>query len=343
MSKKQPDIDKQIEGKLLRLIPGFHSFAERFIKRVESFDGTAPQTLIADIRRDFETLATTLNGKERILWRLISSLLRSKWLQEELRSSMLMMIRSIKQQAALDPRYTLILKLIHTVDEQAPSLSLFANLLPHGNPERLLAPQCRPVPFLQRAKSQSGEVRALAILDALGHTVVGLYEPYVTTLWRLSYLKNGEIPPHDPPKFGHLLKVTAQKLPDYQGIIDLDAGWMRNSVYHGRYVYDVKDDVLIMSDENHPETRVPVDVLIAKVESLYLISGQTIAHVARLYLCREFLVNTGLWATLIDCLPLAFSGDRAKLDVAEKKLVAKALAIAAPVQTFFQSNGVQLT
>jgi hypothetical protein len=98
-----------------------------------------------------------------------------------------------------------------------------------------------------------------------------------------------------------------------------------------------------MSDTNHPETRVPVDELIAKVENMYLISAQTVPRVAQLYLLRDLWVNTGLWEAFIECLPLVLSGDRAKLTEAEQKLESKVMAIATPIQAFFQSKGVQLT
>jgi hypothetical protein len=340
MAKREKDIDKKLEGKLLKLMPGLPNLGEQFMNRIRCFDGSEPKTLIAGLKADFRNFTKMLNGKEHRIGRLVSWLLRIHWLQKGLKSQMSIAIALAKRQTVVDRRYSLLLKLIHKVDAHAPLLAIFADLLHYANPERMLDPQCRPLRFLQEAEREKGEKRAIAVVHALKSTAEALYKPYVATVWRLSYLKEGILPP-TPPNFGPMLDVAYQRLSDYGGLIEPDAVFRRNAAVHEQHEYLLEKDALKMWDDNHPPIEVSVGDLLAMVNRMYDISAKTIVHVAQIYMLRDVLVNTGIWDTFIECLPLALSGDQTKIDDAEQRLVARAETVIEPLQEFFTLRGIQ--
>jgi hypothetical protein len=161
-----------------------------------------------------------------------------------------------------------------------------------------------------------------------------LYKPYLFTLWFLSYVKEGKLPPQ-APEFGELVKQMHRRLADYPGLIEPDAGWMRNSAVHNMPDYVLDDDSVVMWDRNHERTKVRVSDLLEMMQRMYFISGTTIMHVSQLYMFRDVFVNTGLFKMFVDCIPLVIAHDELRLSMAEQEMKKVGETLIEPMGKFF--------
>jgi hypothetical protein len=333
---KTQDFEDKIGRKLLRMVPELPNLFRRLFDRVERFDGTEPRTFLAGMEHDCNVIAEKLRRRGprvgRFLWFLMGKLASAA----RAKKKFLETVEFIKRAAAEDERYSLLLKLMHKADESVPHGSLFVSFM-YADQKGMIVPQSVPLKLLQQAEETSGEARAAAVLDALAKTAEFLYKPYVQTVWALSYVKEGK-PLPKAPEFGDLVRVTHERLSDYPGLVEPDAGWMRNSAVHNLPDYVPEEDSLWMWDRNHPRTMVRVDDLLELVQRMYLISAVTIQRVGQLYLLREFYLNTGLLDMFVGCIPHIFSGDEKRLSEAEQEMEEYAKALIAPMEKYFDSQ-----
>jgi hypothetical protein len=202
----------------------------------------------------------------------------------------------------------------------------------------MLVPQSMPIRLFKQAEEASGEARATLALEALAKTAEFLYKPYVQTVWALSYVRQGKRPPQ-APEFGDLVRVAHERLGDLPGLVEKDAGWMRNSAVHNLPDYVPEEDSLWMWDRNHPRTKVRVDDLLEMAQRMYIISAATIQRVAQLYMLRDFFLNTGLFDMFVECTPYIFAGDEQRLAAAEQEMSEYATSLLEPLENFFDLKG----
>lgn len=330
---KTQDTEDKIGRKFLRAVPELPKLFRRLFDRVERFDGTEPRTFIAGMERDCDAVAEKLRRRGhragRLLWFLLSRLASTT----RTKKKFLETVEHVKNAAAEDERYSLILKLMHKADETVPLASLFVAYR-YVDPKGMIVPQSVPLNLLRRAGETSGEARATAVLDALVKTAEFLYKPYVQTVWALSYVKEGK-PLPKAPEFGDLVRVSYERLSDYPGLVEPDAGWMRNSAVHSLPDYIPEEDSLWMWDRNHPRTKVRVDDLLEMVQRMYLISAVTIQRVSQLYFLRDFYLNTGLLDIFVGSIPCLFAGDEKRLAEAEREMTEYTKALLASAEKYF--------
>jgi len=329
--------EKKIAQELLNMVPELPKLLGRLNDRIEHFDYRQPKTFIAVTKNDFDDFANTLQGREqrltRLLWRLFG-----RFAFKRLAKPMLIELIAItKQEASKDARYSLLLKLIHKADEAIPLISMIVSLR-HGDPEAALPPQCAPMVYLQQAERESGEARAASVLDALRATAEFVYKPYLVTIWCLSYFKEGEVPPSSVPDFGELVKQANRRLVDFPGLVELDAGWMRNAGVHYLPNYILEEDSLLLEAKNVQPAKVRVDDLLRLVKSMYLISATTIHRVGQLYMFRDLYLNTGLFDVFVENFPHISSGNEKRIAIAEQELMEYAENLTKPLKDFFDSH-----
>jgi hypothetical protein len=333
-------MEDKVGRKILRMMPELPKLFEKLFARVERFDGTEPKTFIAGMEEDCEDIARRLKGRlqgkrgrrvGRFLWFLFGKLAARA--QSQARQRMREVVETTKRSAAEDPRYSLILKLMREADEKVPFASLIVSFL-YADPKAMLVPQSVPLRLFKQANEASGEARATLALDALAKTAELLYKPYVHTVWILSYVREGKRPPQ-APEFGDLLRVTHERLADLPGLVEKDAGWMRNSAVHNPPDYVLEEDSLWLWGRNHPRTKVRVDDLLEMAQRMYVISAATIQRVAQLYMLRDFFLNTGLFDMFVGCAPYIFASDEQRLAAAEQEMSEYAKSLIEPFETFF--------
>ncbi len=329
--------DEKIAKEFLRLMPRLPRTFKWLMKKVERFDYRSPTTFISEIRAEVAKCAPALNqgnvGALRPLWNLLSELP----LKQEARKSLDNIIKMTKSEASKDPRYSLLLKLMSEADKRVPLVSIIVSMR-HGDPIESLGPQCAPYDVLERAERERGESRATFVLRALGETCEALYRPYLITIWALSFFKEGEVPPAQVPSTGNLVKDTYRRLSDYPGLVEPDAGWMRNSAIHNPRKYILEKDALEMWDKSVEPRTVLVDELLAMVKRMYQISGVTIQRVGQLYVFRNLFGETGLLDGFVESFPLLLSSSQEEIQRVEDSFTAKAEEMFRPMSDFFEAQ-----
>jgi hypothetical protein len=335
--KKSEGVDEKIAREMVRLMPKLPQTLHRIFDKVERFDFRQPTTFIAEMKADIQDCAPKLDGREHLMFYRVWKLLRLLPLERVVRWRMKEIIRITKREAAKDARYSLLLKLMSEADAKVPLVSIIVTLR-HADPEAALGPQCMPYDLLEQAERESGEARATAVLRALGETAEALYRPYLITIWGLSFLREGKVPPEQVPSFGNLVKDAHRRLADYPGLVELDAGWMRNSAVHNPRKYFVETDELEMWDKNVERKAVQVDELYTMVKRMYLISGVTVQRVGQLYMFRNLFIESGLLDAFIEFLPHLFTLDEQKVRDAEERLFDRAHDMIRPLEEFFNAH-----
>lgn len=333
--KRLTDEEERVARATLRLMPELPKLFERLAGKLEQFDGTQPKTFIADMEKDVNDFAVRVRGRGRRVGRLLLYLMGKVAARLYARRFIEQVIEPAKRAAMEDERYSLLLKLMHKADEKVPLVSLIVTFA-HGDPKEMLVPQSAPMRLLRQAEGTTGEARATAALDAMGKTAEFLYKPYVHTVWALSYIKEVKVPPQ-PPDLGSLITVAYERLSDYPGLIERDAGWMRNSAVHNLPDYIMEEDSVWMWDRNRVRVKVRVDDLLEMVRRMYLISAVTIQRVGQLYMFREVFYNTGLFDMFVECIPLAVSGDEKRLAAAEQQIMEYGRTLIEPMEKFLDS------
>lgn len=330
------DVDEKIAKEMLRLMPELPSTLDGLFKKVEQFDHREPTPFIAEMRAEMGGPLSSLEVNKLDVLQSLGNLLTDLPMKEEARRRLSEIIKITKSEASKDPRYSLLLRLMSEADKKVPLISIIVTMR-HGDPIETLEPQCRPYDLLEQAGREHGEVRATAALRALAETVEALYRPYLITVWALSYFKEGEVPPQQIPASGNLVKEAFRRLPDYPGLIEPDAVWMRNSAIHNPRKYNYEDDALEMWDKGRAPRSVSVINLYAMVERIYQISGETIQRVGQLYMFRKFS-DSGLLDELVESFPQLLSENENEVKQAEERLSAKAQELLRPMTEFFEAH-----
>jgi hypothetical protein len=131
--------EKKIEQKLFRLMPALPRLLRRVHKRLENFDLKQPKTFLANLEGDFKAFEQTLQGRERRIWRLVWFLFGKFAVQIQAEQVAREAVAELKQAAAADERYSLLLKLMHDTDKRVPFASLLVHAW-HCDPKTILGP-----------------------------------------------------------------------------------------------------------------------------------------------------------------------------------------------------------
>lgn len=192
-AKDKTDRDNKIQRHLLRLMPELPDLLEKICAKAEGFDGTEPKTFLATVEADVNGLVAKLYQRKRRVGRFWAFLVGKVVARAQAKVFASELIEITKQAAAVDDRYSLLLRLMHKTDVRVPFASLIVSFR-HGDPKESMIPQSAPLSLFRQADETSGEARATLVLDALAKTVEFLFKPYILTVWILSYIKEEEHP-----------------------------------------------------------------------------------------------------------------------------------------------------
>jgi hypothetical protein len=335
--KSSRDRADEVAAHFLKLIPRLPKTLNRLAKKIERFDPRAPTTFIADIKAEFAKCTTQLESSDQLVFHRLSTLLSDVLLKAEAQRTLKEVVKMTKSEAAKDPRYSLLLKLMNEADKRVPLVSIVV-FMRHGDVEKSLGPQCAPLDLIEQAERERGESRATEVLRALSETYEPLYRQYLITIWGLSFFKEGKIPPVVVPSTGKLIQDTHERLSDYPGLVEPKAGWMRNSAVHNPRQYLLGQDAVMMWDKGGDPRAIPVSDLLAMVQSMYQISGVTIQRVGQLYMFRKLFGDMGLLDGLVEALPMLFSASEDEIQQLDERFTAKAEEMLRPMSEFFGSQ-----
>lgn len=89
----------------------------------------------------------------------------------------------------------------------------------------------------RRLLSYRGMTESEALLEAIPDLIERMYSRYLRTVWVMSFLADGKWPSRPPGTLGALVKQVGQRVQTYAGLVDADAGHLRNAVAHRHAEY----------------------------------------------------------------------------------------------------------
>lgn len=292
------------EVRILKVMPWLPTVVSRMVRRLRQFDGREPATLMAQIENDVIKIAERVKRNPKVMLKGLLSLFKHRYFKSHMAKTMQVCVRIVEEQASADPRALELERLIDEADARVPYVSWLV-LQHHVDFRNQFRPICMASTLLEDARKATGELKASLLIDALGKMSEVLYHPYLLALWQLTCFAQGRWPTR--PEFGSLVIELSQRLADYPGLVDRDARWMRNSSRHERWEPVPGENAIIMWDEKTPATRFSLDELESKVNAMFQMAGVTFGAVARSYLFKNMLANTGAWDAMEKTLPAALN------------------------------------
>jgi len=315
--------DSEFDRNILKAMPWLPGLVSKTVRRIARFDGREPVTLMAQMENDVGKIAERMNRNPTFMLKAMKALLRHRYFKTRMTKTMQTCIRIVEEQAVADPRAVQLKRLIETADARVPYVSWLV-LQHHVDFRNQIRPLCMAGTMLEDARKATGEARATLLMDALGKMSELIYHPYLLALWQITCLAKEQWPTR--PAFGGLVIELSKRLADYPDLVDSDARWMRNSARHERWEPLAREDAVIMWDDKTPETRLTLRELESKVNDMYQMAGVTFAAVARHYLFRSMLSETGAWAILEKMLSTALEGaaeDPSNVDAVDQQMEAE--------------------
>jgi hypothetical protein len=327
-----------MEKILRRAMPQLPEQFLQLARKFERFDGRRPATFKAELERDISAMMQQANLQDPGVLRDIAQLVGDPAIKGEMTRFVGNVAGMAKSAARADRRYSLLMRLVNEADARV-SLSPWLLLQDIADPGVMLGLQCAPKDLLAEAEREMGEVRATALLRAYKDVAEPLYKLYLNRIWLLSYLKEGGLPTAKKvPSFGNLVTEAATRFAAYPGLVDPDAGCMRNSACHNRRVYFPDADAVEMWDENRPRRLVPVQELLKRVKDMYEISAVTFPYVAQTYVFRTMLLRPGMLEMLMGKASSISDFKEETLQAVNREITEEAEKIFAPLTAFLNSH-----
>ncbi len=314
------DINERLIKKILdKFFPNIEIILQNWQEVFDNPDYSQPKTILKNIERDIETTIKPVNDKKLIL--LVKFvrrfLLKNSFFKNEIVNIPTLMAKLAKNEAKKDSRYSLLLELISEADKHFPFSPLLVAFR-HGDFRQTFPVNCSPMPYLVEVEKTKGEKRAFYAYEAMRHICEHIYQPYILTIWQLSYLRAGKLPPAND-SYGNMVKNSLQNLPQkFHSLIEPTASIMRNAPSHNPLDWIYETDSIILKDKEK-KLIISVDELIEKIKSMLQISSSTISFVGQVYLFRTFN-QIGILDKLFELMPDFISNDETKIKFAETEL-----------------------
>ncbi len=144
--------------------------------------------------------------------------------------------------------------------------------------------------FVRELEGLTGERLIRKVITITPNLIEGIYKRYLSFLVLAKYaLSNSNKQPS--PKLGVMIQQASSLEIHYPLLIDNDITWLRNSVAHNNWKYDVESDVVIMWDDNHPDVSFSSEEIMTKIIGSYHMSSKIFfdacGYYASLYLTEE--------------------------------------------------------
>lgn len=314
--------EQRLERVFRKIFPDLEHALPDIARLLSNFDPLTPRTTFAEGKKLLGSYAAPGSVNARLLMYLIKVGIKTGGLKTFMTAQLDHAIKTAKFEAEKDPRYSLLLKLMHSIDRSKPFGS-YVVVHRHADPNETFLSQMDPLADLEAARNTFGERRFNHTKEAFRRTVEHLYDPYLRTLAFLSYLRlqkdESELQKVHNMDLGNVMNHVEAKLSDYAGLFDARAVWFRNAITHEILDYDLDTDVITLKDRKSSGT-ITTDELLELTESIYQLSAKTVPLVSQLYLFREFYRDTGFFDVCIEYGPrMATETDPQKLAELERE------------------------
>lgn len=302
---------------------------------------TAQQRLAGQVERSFEACLAD-EGYEGIVPALLNVLADSDT-RVQVRQAMKEALAEVGGEAVSDPRYAVLTELVEEVDRRAPFVAgiVLRRVFAAGH----TVSECEPVEALQDCSTLRGERRARAVIRAVREVAENLYEPYLNIVCDLGHLARAE-PLKIINRFGVLVDHAARLLCEdrYPGLVDADAGFLRNCASHGRvrrWEYEPDSDTITMCDANGRSGRFTVDDLHERALRMFMVAGPVLRTVATETVVRMLYTEGGIIDMIASVAPRLASTDPVIVADAERELNMLLEQRGASTRAFFE--GIEAT
>jgi hypothetical protein len=136
--------------------------------------------------------------------------------------------------------------------------------------------------FVQELEGLTGERLVRKIIEIAPTLIEGCYKRYLSFLVLAKYaLSNSKKQPD--PKLGVMIQQASSLGTDYPLLINNDIGWLRNSVAHHNWRYDVESGAVFMWDDKHPEVSFLPEEIMSNLIGTYLTSSKVFFDACHYY------------------------------------------------------------
>jgi hypothetical protein len=306
------------------------TFEESFSWFVDPLNAIVPMIKNLDVRRPatvMERMKKKLDASfkattpERFTAGLhdLARLMNAKGARQRMKRGLLREANDIERRAAADDRYATLRRLIDDAERAAP-FALVMYLSRGLGLGDFMRRACEPLDVINHAKSARGEIRARDLVRATREVSEMLYDPYVRFLWFLCNVIDGRR--RQAPKFGAMITFLATRLVGYPGLVEPNAGWLRNAASHAHWSFVPDKDAVWMWDEHRPATMFDLKCLKKIVDRMYMISGPTMLSAAMSYVFKDIMAGSGMLDVYADVFSGLLSDDPIQQRDATAKLEA---------------------
>jgi hypothetical protein len=120
-----------------------------------------------------------------------------------------------------------------------------------------------------------------------------VYDPYIRAITELASVASGKKEIDSSASFGVLIKTLPNKLSKLgiNGLVDPDAGWLRNATSHGSWNFIPEIGKIELKDFNTPSKQFEVDEFFNKAVALYETVYYCYLHYYQFYLHNKVYNN----------------------------------------------------
>jgi hypothetical protein len=168
------------------------------------------------------------------------------------------------------------------------------------------------------AKRSRGEKRARVLLESIPDLIEKVYARHLRAVWIMSFLAQGTWPSRPPDRLGVLVNQVAQRAQSYPGLVDADAGHIRNAVAHRHAEYlPSKRLIELRNPLAKWQITLTTGALEAKLKAMLHVAMELTSSLRSL-VATDAMLRSGMFS-LIPVLRDALNGDAAAVNTLKEK------------------------
>ena len=169
----------------------------------------------------------------------------------------------------------------------------------------------RALEYINEYQEYTGEHRATIAVRLFREVSETVYDQYARFVWNLTTVIKGEPISNMPEKFGVLIDGLSNRLKkiNKEGLIQSNAGWLRNATTHHHWNYNIEDDSITLWDNKRPRQKTTVELLYKNAYHMYMISYTNMIKLNGIYNRKNFFLDSGLCEFLFSNWKALFGGE----------------------------------
>ncbi len=168
-----------------------------------------------------------------------------------------------------------------------------------GRPEEEAEAVLSVLGKFDEAERSRGEKRIRAFLEAMPDLLERTYQRHLRMVWAMSFLAEGKWPSRPPGTLNALVGQVVPRVQVYPGLVDADAGRLRNAVAHRHIEYlPSKRTIEFFNPPTNWKLTLPRKAFEAKLKSIWRVATVLTSRL-RSIANTEMMLRTGMFAQLL--------------------------------------------